>query len=224
VEGRPPVSGDDEPLRAYYAARAPYYDDVYDRPERREDIAFLRARLPAVFRGRHVLEVACGTGYWTQHIAPAAASMTATDAVEEPLALARRRRGVQAVRFALADAYDLPKMLGRFDAAFAGLWLSHVPVERRREFLASLHRRLAPGAVVVLLDNSDVQLRDFPIAGRDAHGNTYQSRRLEDGTVHRVLKNFPTRTELEAMIAGFGGQPAYRALRNFWLLEYEAAG
>ncbi len=211
-------------MQSYYAARAPYYDDVYDKPERREDIAFLKSHLPAVFAGRSVLEIACGTGYWTQHIAPAAATMTATDAVAQPLELAKGRPGVERVRFALADAYDLPETLGTFDAAFAGLWLSHVPVERRHEFFGSLHRRLLPGAKVVLIDNSEVQLRDFPIAERDAQGNTYQMRRLKDGTMHRVLKNFPSRAELEAMIEGFGARPAYRDLQNFWLLEYEAAG
>ncbi len=216
------MPGKDE-MQSYYAARAPYYDDVYDKPERREDIAFLKSHLPAVFAGRKVLEIACGTGYWTQHIATAAAAMTATDAVAQPLDLARGRPGVGAVRFALADAYDLPESLGAFDAAFAGLWLSHVPVERRGEFLQSLHRHLSPGAKVVLIDNSEVQLKDFPIAEQDAHGNTYQMRRLKDGTMHRVLKNFPSRAELEAMIAGFGVRPAYRDLQNFWLLEYEAA-
>jgi demethylmenaquinone methyltransferase/2-methoxy-6-polyprenyl-1,4-benzoquinol methylase len=195
---------------------------VYDKPERREDIAFLKSHLPAVFAGRRVLEVACGTGYWTQHIAPAASSMTATDAVAEPLELAKGRPGVQAVRFALADAYDLPDSLGKFEGAFAGLWLSHVPAERRQEFLSSLHRRLLPGARVVLVDNSEVQLRDFPIAERDDHGNTYQHRRLKDGSVHKVMKNFPPRAELEAMVVGLGVRPAYRDLQNFWLFEYEA--
>lgn len=211
-----------DPMQAYYAARAPYYDDVYEKPERREDIAFLRRHLPAVFAGRTVLEVACGTGYWTQHIAPVAAAMTATDAVDEPLQLARARPGVGRVRFERADAYELPASLGLFEGAFAGLWLSHVPVERRGEFLASLHRRLLPGAKVALIDNSTVQLRDFPIAGRDARGNTWQERVLKDGTRHRVLKNFPAREELEAMIAGVGERPAFRELANFWLFEYEA--
>jgi len=216
------MPGRDE-MQSYYAARAPYYDDVYEKPERRDDIAFLRQHLPAVFAGRRVLEVACGTGYWTQHIAPAASAMTATDAVAQPLDLAKGRPGVERVRFELADAYALPEALGTYDAAFAGLWLSHVPVERRREFLQSLHARLARGAKVVLIDNSEVQLKDFPIAERDAHGNTWQMRRLKDGTMHRVLKNFPSRAELEAMIAGFGVRPMHQALQNFWLLEYEAA-
>jgi ubiquinone/menaquinone biosynthesis C-methylase UbiE len=212
----------EDPMKAYYAARAAYYDDVYAKPERREDIAFLRGYLPKAFAGRSVLEVACGTGYWTQFIAPAAAAMTATDATAEPLEIAKGRPGTQSVRYALADAYALPSGLGPFDAAFAGLWLSHVPIGRRREFFSSLHRLIAPGARVILIDNSEVQCRELPIAERDDEGNTYQHRRLKDGSVHRVLKNFPARGELEAMIAGFGSHPAYRNLENFWLFEYEA--
>jgi len=213
-----------DPLKTYYAARAPYYDDVYEKPERREDIAFLREHVPAALAGRTVLEVACGTGYWTQFIAPAAGAMTATDATAEPLALARARPGVQAVRFELADAYDLPASLGRFDAAYAGLWLSHVPIGRRGEFLASLHRLLLPGARVVFLDNSEVQCIELPIAERDAEGNTWQHRKLRDGSIHRVLKNFPAPGELEAMIAGIGERPEHRELQNFWLFTYEVSG
>jgi demethylmenaquinone methyltransferase/2-methoxy-6-polyprenyl-1,4-benzoquinol methylase len=149
--------------------------------------------------------------------------MTATDALAEPLAYAKARPGVAAVHFVLADAYDLPASLGRFDAAYAGLWLSHVPIGRRREFLASLHRRLDPGARVVFLDNSEVQCRELPIAERDAEGNTYQHRRLKDGSVHRVLKNFPAPGELESMIAGLGVRAEYGSLQNFWLFTYETA-
>lgn len=214
----------DPDLRRYYAARAPYYDAVYDKPERRADLAFLEAWLPAQFAGRRVLEVACGTGYWTRHLAPVAAALTATDLTPEPLALARERTGVQAVTFALADAYTLPESLGRFDAAFAGLWLSHVPRDRLPDFLAGLHARLEPGAVVVFLDNSSVQLRDFPIAERDGAGNTYQHRTLRDGTVHRVLKNFPAREEMAAWVAGAARSSQYRELENFWLFRYELAG
>ena len=211
----------DASMKAYYAARAAYYDEVYEKPERREDIAFLRDYLGAAFTGRAVLEVACGTGYWTQFIAPAAAALAATDATPEPLEIARARPGTQAVHFEMADAYALPASLGRFDAAFAGLWVSHVPIGRRREFLESLHARLVPGARVIFLDNSEVQCVEIPIAERDEEGNTWQHRRLKDGSLHRVLKNFPSRGELEAAIAGLGERPAHRRLQNFWLFEYE---
>ena len=214
------VTSADPSMQAYYAARAPYYDAVYDKPERRADIAHLREYLPARFAGKSVLEIACGTGYWSQHIAPAAASFVAVDATAEPLEFARLRPGTAAAKFLLADAYELPESLGMFSAAFAGLWLSHVPIESRARFLAGLHRHLLPGAEVILIDNSEVQLREHPIAQTDAEGNTYQYRQLRDGSVHRVLKNFPTRAELEAMVAGIGTPLRHEQLDNFWLFEY----
>lgn len=208
-------------MHAYYAARAPYYDAVYAKPERRRDIEFLVAHLPQRCAGRRVLEVACGTGHWTQHIAPAAARMVATDGTAEPQEFARLRPGTATVTFVQADAYALPAALGSFDAAFAGLWLSHVPVQARTAFLSGLHARLLPGARVLFIDNNEVQLRDFPIAETDAAGNTYQLRELRDGSVHRVLKNFPTQAELRALLVPFARSVSYRALDNFWLLEYE---
>jgi demethylmenaquinone methyltransferase/2-methoxy-6-polyprenyl-1,4-benzoquinol methylase len=208
-------------MQGYYAARAPYYDAVYLKPERQADIAFLSSHLPSRFARRHVLEVACGTGYWTQFIAPAAASMVATDAIAEPLEFARLRPHTDHVRFEQVDAYALPGDLGRFDGAFAGLWFSHVPIESRATFLRSLHARLLPGARLIFLDNSEVQCRELPIADRDAVGNTYQWRELRDGTRHRVLKNFPSEDELLALVAPLATRYHFRRLDNFWLLEYE---
>lgn len=210
-------------MREYYAARAPIYDEVYLRPERQADLAELRRRIAGWFAGRSVLEVACGTGFWTQFIAPVAARVVATDAVLEPLALARLRPGVERVAFVQADAFALPESLGTFDAAFAGLWISHVPRERVRSFLAGLHARLAPGACVVLVDNTEVQCERLPIVERDAAGNTYQKRTLPDGTRHRVLKNFLSETELRSMIEGIGTNAQYWRGEHFWALWYAAA-
>ncbi len=148
--------------------------------------------------------------------------MVATDGVAEPLTIAKTRPGTKQVRFQMADAYRLPVELGRFDAAFAGLWLSHVPKRQRGRFLDSLHRLLLPGAKVILIDNSRVQCKDLPIVFRDADGDTFQDRALKDGSTHRVLKNFPGKSELEDMIAGYGCRPIFRELSNFWWFEYEA--
>lgn len=208
-------------MQAYYAARAPYYDAVYLKPERRRDIEFLAAHLPERLAAREVIEVACGTGYWTQHLAPRAARMVATDGTAEPLAFARLRPRTAGVTYRQADAYALPPDLGLFDGAFAGLWFSHVPLAARAQFLAGLHRHLRPRARVILIDNNEVQLNDFPITETDADGNTYQQRTLRDGSVHRVLKNFPGERELRDLVAPFADAVDYRGLENFWLLEYE---
>ena len=211
----------DRSMQQYYAGRAPYYDAVYEKPERASDLAFLKKFLAEKFEGHALLEVACGTGYWSQHLAVAARRMCAIDATPEPLEFAKARPNCESVNFQLASAYALPQSLGKFNSAFAGLWLSHVPVERRTEFLESLHARLEPKSIVVFLDNSKVQCVEFPIVETDSLGNTYQSRKLRDGSLHRVLKNFPDRDELESMIDGKGCEPFYKELENFWLFGYE---
>lgn len=203
----------------YYRRRAGEYEAIYAKPERQADLAALRREVAALARGRRMLEIACGTGYWTEVMAGSAASIVATDAAEEPLAIARAKAlPAGKVRFRLADAYALDDELGRFDGAFAGFWWSHVPRGRLHEFLASLHARLEPGAAVILLDNRYVEGSSTPLTGFDAEGNSYQLRRLGDGSQVRVLKNFPSEELLRADLA-----PApvrFQALDYYWLVHY----
>jgi len=208
-------------LLDYYRRRAREYEAIYAKPERQADLARLRAHIPHRLAGRRVLEVACGTGYWTVLVARTAASLVATDAVEEPMRIAMSKdyAGTN-VRFEIADAYALDDGLGRFDAALAVFWWSHVPLGRIGEFLASLHRRLEPSARVVLMDNLFIDGSSTPIAERDAEGNSYQCRALSDGSENRVLKNFPTEAELRASLAPHAAAFAYEALEYYWLVEY----
>ena len=111
----------------YYRRRASEYEAIYAKPERQGDLARLRDRIPGLLRGARVLEIACGTGYWTQLVAGVAAAVVATDLAEEPMRIAQSKSYVQRPVFSLADAYALPESLGRFDAALAVFWWSHVP-------------------------------------------------------------------------------------------------
>ena len=208
-------------IRKYYASRAPIYDRVYQIPERQEDLRYLEGWIPTVFKEKSVLEIACGTGYWTQFIAPVAKEMAATDINEETLKFAEARIGVSNVRFRVEDAFRLSDSLGSFDAAFAGLWLSHVPKERFRAFFINLHKHLSSGAVVLLIDNSKAQCRELPIAETDVKGNTYQTRVLDDGTSYRVLKNFPSKKELSEVVGRIGVNADFRELEHFWIFQYE---
>ena len=207
-------------MQTYYSARASYYDAVYLKPERQADIQFLSAYLPAQFAGRNVLEIACGTGYWTQHIAPVTRCMLATDGNADPLSFARQRPGTAHISFQVADAFALENISSEFDAAFAGLWFSHVLKQDQQRFLNGLHSRLQPGARVIMIDNNASQLQDFPITETDADGNTFQHRDLRDGSVHRILKNFPTEAELYALVASCATDISYQNLGHFWLFSY----
>ncbi len=70
---------------AYYARRAAEYERVYAKPERQHDLRAIEAWLPAWFAQRQVLEIACGTGWWTPHGALDCASWLATDINDETL-------------------------------------------------------------------------------------------------------------------------------------------
>lgn len=208
-------------MQSYYAARAGEYDAVYQKPERQADLRQIEQWLPSVLSGETVLEVACGTGYWTRFLAPVASSIVAIDSAPETLRIAAQRVCAPNVAFQVGDAYALASHGHDFSAAFAGFWFSHVPIERQHEFLRGLNSTLEPGARVVLLDNLLVEGSSSAIAGQDAGGNTYQFRKLGDGSTHRVLKNFPSEEQLRALVeAGLGESAAYRTWQFYWAFEY----
>src|SRR2546426_10419151 len=80
-----------EEMTRYYARRAAEYERVYEIPAWQPALAELRRRVPAFFAGRSVFQVACGTGYWTAHVATTPPRVRAPDVHEEALALARPR-------------------------------------------------------------------------------------------------------------------------------------
>jgi demethylmenaquinone methyltransferase/2-methoxy-6-polyprenyl-1,4-benzoquinol methylase len=218
-----PPAGSDESMRRYYAARAGEYDLVYAKPERQADIARLRAWLPARFDGSRVLDVAAGTGFWTECFAPVAREVVLVDAADETLARARSRLPPGNAKFVVGDAYRLPPDLGLFDAAFVGFWFSHVPRERRREFIAGLVPFVRPEGLVVLVDNRYPGGVSHPISETDRMGNTYQARRLADGSAHRILKNFPSVEELEAAVSGFASETSSWSLTCYWTFTFKVA-
>jgi demethylmenaquinone methyltransferase/2-methoxy-6-polyprenyl-1,4-benzoquinol methylase len=154
-------------------------------------------------------------------IAEAARSVLAVDFSDETLQIARAKAYPKGnAAFQQADAYALPAWPEKFSGCYGGFWWSHVPLERLDAFLAGLHERLAPGARVAFMDNLYVEGSSTPLSRRDAAGNTYQERRLADGSRHEVLKNFPTPAELEARLGRAGTEVGVRLYEYYWLATY----
>jgi demethylmenaquinone methyltransferase/2-methoxy-6-polyprenyl-1,4-benzoquinol methylase len=208
-------------LIRYYADRAQEYEKIYLKPERQADIAALREVLADTLAGHDVLEVACGTGYWTQPIAEAARSIVATDVNPEVIEIAKAKRYPKGnVRFQLADAYDLSGVAGHFTAGFAGFWWSHIPKSALPGFLEGFHARLGAGTLVVFADNNYVEDSNRPMTRKDEEGNTYQLRTLESGVEYEVLKNFPGEGELRERLAGLAEEISIVSLTYYWCLIY----
>jgi SAM-dependent methyltransferase len=208
-------------LVEYYARRAKEYERIYQKPERQGDLRLLRKQVEGVFARLDVLEIACGTGYWTEIVANVAASATATDINEEVLEFARAKpiRNPN-IRILKADAHALPFPEAHFTGGLAVFWWSHLPKAGLRRFLGGFHRHFTADAKVVFIDNCFVKGSSTPISRADENGNTHQQRPLDDGSTHEVLKNFPTETELMAAVEGLAEDVRIEFLRHYWILTY----
>ena len=210
------------PMERYYSKRASEYEQIYHKPERQHELEWLRRRIPELLAGRDVLEVACGTGYWTQFIARKARHVHACDINETVLEVAAEKRiPKDRVTFFKADAVSLEGVPPGCDAAFAGFWWSHVKKSGIERFVANLSQRLAPRSRVVVLDNQYAEGSSTPISRRDAEGNTYQLRHLASGEQYEVLKNFPTGDELADAVRGVAREARLETLAYYWLLVFE---
>jgi SAM-dependent methyltransferase len=205
-------------LGEYYADRAAEYDEVYRKPERQDDLGRLKQLLPPLVAGKRVLEIAAGTGYWTEVLASTAADIVATDLNAETIAIAAQRDYGQApVALRMADAYQLESVPGEFDLVFCGFWWSHIARADISRFLAGVRARTGPGTVLLLVDNRYVAGSNHPVSRTGPDGDTYQRRRLADGREYEVLKNFPSREQLAADLAPAATDLAWTELEYYWV-------
>ena len=205
-------------LGDYYAERAAEYDEVYRKPERQADLARLKDLLPPLVAGKRILEIAAGTGYWTQVLARAAASITATDLNAETIAIAAQRDyGPAPVALRTADAYQLDQVPSEFDLVFCGFWWSHIPRADIPRFLAGVRARTGQDTTLVLVDNRYVPGSSTPISRTSPAGDSYQLRRLADGREYEVIKNFPGNEQVAADLAPCSGDLTWTELDYYWV-------
>lgn len=182
-----------EPERAYYERRAPEYDDWYlgtglyegrIRAGWHEEVRALQSVL-RILPTSSYLDVACGTGFLTQHVPGAVIGL---DQSPSMLKIARERlRGGSVIQ---GDALRLPFERGAFDYLIAGHFYGHLPEPDRGRFLAEW-RRVAARILVI-----DAALLD------DVVPEEVQERALKDGSRHTVYKRYFTPAQLIAELGG----------------------
>lgn len=186
----------------YYRARAGEYDEWfarggrYDRGEahRRgwlDEIAIMEHALEAAAPGGRCLELACGTGQWTRHLARLFDHVTAVDASPEAIAINRDKlaaSGAANVDYVQADLFNwAPEE--RYDMVFFSFWLSHVPEEQFEPFWAMVRAALGPGANAFVIDSlyhAESVAHDHEAPARDG----IVERKLNDGRDYQIVKIF----------------------------------
>lgn len=157
----------DEQLAYYRAVASEYEDHAIDAPGRDELLSAIESFRPT----GHVLELACGSGVWTERLRRSAASVAGIDGAPEMLVRARTRLGPDAsVRFVQANLFSW-RPTRRYDAVFFGFWISHVPEERFESFWNIVDEALEPGGSVFFFDDNhrtDAELVEGALTHRSA--------------------------------------------------------
>lgn len=200
---------------AYYQARASEYDEWFLRQGRYDRGPELNGRwfaeveqvaraLEAFSPAGDVLELASGTGLWTQRLAQTARTVTAVDSAREVHAINQERLGNgSSVRWIVADLFHWQPDR-QYDTIFFSHWLSHVPPDRLESFWSLVRAALAPSGRVFFVDaryDETSTAKDHQLEGPDAHAVT---RRLNNGKEYRIVKVFYQPAELSRQLASWG--------------------
>lgn len=198
----------------YYRERASEYDEWFLRqgrydqgPEHTEawfkEADELRAKLEELQPLGRVLELACGTGWWTEQLLDYALSITAVDASSEVMALNKARTDSSKVRYVQANIFEWQSE-EKFDFIFFSFWLSHVPPERFEAFWQTVQQALAPNGRVFFIDSvhkKEATSKDQVLPPQDG---TVAKRKLKDGREFEIVKRFYDPEKLSQDLSNLG--------------------
>jgi demethylmenaquinone methyltransferase/2-methoxy-6-polyprenyl-1,4-benzoquinol methylase len=169
-----------ERQKRYYHLRAQEYDlDAWlaETPEHADEVRRI-VELVASLPPARTLDVACGTGFLTQHLRGA---VSALDASDDMLRLAAARvPGAELIR---ADVPPLPFRDQAFERVFSSHFYEHLKPDDRRTFLAEARR--VGGELVLVQQNAC-----------GTHREGVERRPLRDGSSHDIYKVYFTAESL----------------------------
>jgi ubiquinone/menaquinone biosynthesis C-methylase UbiE len=208
----------------YYRDRAKEYEEIYEwrDPQRQEEQDLLESELKKAFKGCRLLDIGCGTGYWTQRISTTAESIVGIDINEAVLEIARSKEHDCPTEYMVMDAYNM-EFDERFTGVLASFMLSHIIREDIPGWLKHVHSFLEPGARVFFADNTFIEGVGGMLQTKPGDPNTYKLRTLNDGSQHLIVKNYFTTEELVKL---FGDHSKCVSEKNvfmgkcFWWISY----
>jgi 2-polyprenyl-3-methyl-5-hydroxy-6-metoxy-1,4-benzoquinol methylase len=196
----------------YYRARAAEYDQTF--------VPYMAPALPAALRCLRagnihgdILEIASGTGYWTQFLVELGSSVTSLDGSAEMIATAKQR-GLPGVTFQQVNLFEWNPDR-QWDSVFFGHWLAHVPDEHFDRFWARVREAVRPDGIVEFVDVTSFERR---IETPDpAAPDVAVERSLLDGRRFRIVKIFREPGELQARLTALNWTSEVREIHPGFL-------
>ncbi len=188
----------------YYEERAPEYEDVWFRRGRYdlgaegnarwfEETTRLTAAVDTFGPTGNVLELACGTGLFTQQLVRSAERLTALDASAAAIEANRARVGDDTITYVHADLFSWEPPAGeRFDVIFSSFLISHIAPAGFEKFWRRVGRWLAPGGRVFFCDDvaGEGDRPSNPGESVDDGPDFAHRRTLHDGREYTIVKVF----------------------------------
>ncbi len=193
-----------EQMMSYYDERAPEYDDIYigKGPASIPDSALYKnetqaaAKIVKTFGTGHLIDIACGTGYWLPYYARNCSRITLIDQSDKMLSECRKRIG----ELKLGERCDLLQgdflkasfKNALFDSALVGFLLSHLSSEEEETFSKKLRRILKPNSQLMVIDSTWSRRRQ---QYRQKEG--VQERALNDGRAFSIYKRYFSKSDIK---------------------------
>ncbi len=214
----------------YYRDRAGEYDEWFYRMGRYDhgeesnkhwfaDVAVVHSALHQIEWAERILELAAGTGIWTQELLKIGKSITAIDSSAEVLAINRSKlntEDVDRVTFQEANLFAWePEIV--YDMVAACFFLSHVPPERLDTFLDKIARSVRPDGRLFLIDSLNEPTSTASDQPIDPGDEGFSTRHLNEGETYRIVKVFYDPAGLSAKLAAHGFEAEVRTTGvHFW--------
>ena len=195
-------------MQAYYRERAHEYDEWFYRQGRYDRGSELNARwsteadevfaeLATLNFTGDVLELAPGTGIWTERLLRTASTITAVDASSEMIEINKAKVSDDRVTYVQADLFTWQPE-HTYDAVLFSFWISHIPLERLDGFLHAVSTMLRPGGKVFFVDGRREPTSTAKNNQLPEGGNQIMTRTLNNGQSFEIVKNFYDPAELAA--------------------------
>ncbi|MEE3717666.1 class I SAM-dependent methyltransferase [Tumidithrix elongata RA019] len=211
----------------YYRSRSSEYDEWfyrigrYDRGQELNDrwfaeVAIVQKALREIGQVNQVLELASGTGIWTEQLLQIGAKIEAIDASAETIAINQNKLNSDKVAYRHQDIFAWEPER-EYDLVFFSFWLSHVPPDLLQSFLKKVYLATRKGGQIFAIDSRNDPTSRAKDHSPNRQDGIYQARKLNDGREFKIAKIYYQPDELQNLFVNAGFTGDVRVTENYFI-------